>query len=116
MIDSKTIYKKANNLVQLYGTRNTLVLAESTGIDVVYADKFKSLLGMYIYRWKHRAMFLNDRMEEYLTLMVAGHELGHDVLHRDEAKAITFSHLDGQHAIYCRMDIDKLSILHLLIY
>lgn len=94
MIDSKTIYKKANNLVQLYGTRNTLVLAESTGIDVVYADKFKSLLGMYIYRWKHRAMFLNDRMEEYLTLMVAGHELGHDVLHRDEAKAITFQEFE----------------------
>lgn len=31
-------------------------------------------------------MFLNDRMDEYLTQMVAGHELGHDVFHRDLAK------------------------------
>ena len=41
---------------------------------------------MYVYRWKHHAMFLNDRMDEYLTLMVAGHELGHDVYHRELAK------------------------------
>lgn len=31
-------------------------------------------------------MFLNVRMDEYLTQMVAGHELGHDTLHRDLAK------------------------------
>ena len=31
-------------------------------------------------------MFLNDRMDEYLTQMVAGHELGHDMFHRNLAK------------------------------
>lgn len=31
-------------------------------------------------------MFLNSRMDEYLAKMVAGHELGHDVYHRELAK------------------------------
>ena len=86
MIDSQGIYRKANELVQLHGTRNTLVLAESTGIDVIPVDCFKELLGMYTYKWKHRVMFLNNRMDEYLTQMVAGHEMGHDIYHRDLAK------------------------------
>ena len=86
MIDSVGIYKKANNLVQTHGTRNTLILAKESGIDVVPVDCFNDLLGMYSCRWKHRVMFLNDRMDEYLTLMVAGHELGHDAFHREMAK------------------------------
>ena len=86
MIDSQGIYKKANNIVQLYGTRNTLTLARECGVDVVPVPDFGTLLGMYINRWRHRAMFLNDRMDEYLTQMVAGHELGHDTLHRELAK------------------------------
>lgn len=86
MIDSKGIYKKANALVQIHGTRDTLILAEDCGIDVVYVPDFKALLGMYVCKWRHRAMFLNNHMDEYLTRMVAGHELAHDMLHRDLAK------------------------------
>ncbi len=86
MIDSVGIYKKANNHVQKNGTRNTLILAKEVGIDVVPVDCFNSLLGMYVYRWKHRAMFLNSKMDEYLTQMVAGHEMGHDIYHRELAK------------------------------
>ena len=76
----------ANDLVQLHGTNNTLLLAQDCGVDVVHVPCFGALLGMYICKWRHRAMFLNDRMDEYLTQMVAGHELGHDMLHRDLAK------------------------------
>lgn len=86
MIDSVGIYKKANNLVQQHGIRNTIKLAKYTGVEVIPVDGFANLLGMYVYRWKHRAMFLNNRMDEYLSLMVAGHELGHDVYHRELAK------------------------------
>ena len=94
MINSHDLYKRANNLVQHYGTRNTLLLAEETGVDVVVTDNFIDLLGMYIYRWKHRAMFLNSRMDEYLTQMVAGHELAHDIIHRDQAKGEGFKEFE----------------------
>ena len=86
MIDSVGIYKKANSLVQMHGTRNTIKLAQASGVEVIQVDYFNDLLGMYVYRWKHRAMFLNDRMDDYLMLMVAGHELGHDAYHRELAK------------------------------
>lgn len=86
MIDSKGIYRKANDLVQLHGTRNSLLLAKECGVDVVPVGNFEALLGMYINKWRHRAMFLNNRMDEYLTQMVAAHELGHDMLHRELAK------------------------------
>ena len=41
---------------------------------------------MYTYRWRTRAIFLNNRMDETLTQMVCGHEIGHDIYHRELAK------------------------------
>ena len=86
MIDSVGIYKKADKLVQQYGTRNTLTLAYETGITVIETGRFQNLLGMYTFRWRQRVMLLNNRMDEYLTQMVAGHEIGHDIYHRNLAK------------------------------
>ena len=86
MIDSEGIYKKANSLVQFHGTRNPIMISKASGIDVVPVDDFKDLLGMYVYRWKHRVIFLNNRMDPYLTKMVCSHELGHDIYHRPLAK------------------------------
>jgi Zn-dependent peptidase ImmA (M78 family) len=86
MVDSIGIYKRANSIVQTYGTRDTLKLAKAIGIDVVPVSCFEDLLGMYACKWKHRVMFINDRMDEYLTQMVVGHEMGHDIYHRELAK------------------------------
>ena len=86
MIDSLGIYNKANNLVKTFETRDTLKIAKAIGIDVVPVDCFDDLLGMYTFKWKHRVMFINDRMDEYLTQMVVGHEMGHDIYHRELAK------------------------------
>ena len=86
MIDSEGIYKKANSLVQFHGTRDPIMISRASGIDVIPVDYFNDLLGMYVYRWKHRVIFLNDRMDTYLTKMVCGHELGHDIYHRPLAK------------------------------
>ena len=86
MIDSAGIYKKANSLVQFHGTRDPILISKASGIDVIPVDYFNDLLGMYVYRWKHRVIFLNDRMDLYLTKMVCGHELGHDIYHRPLAK------------------------------
>ena len=38
MIDSVGIYRKANSLVQLHGTRDTIKLAEASGVEVVPVD------------------------------------------------------------------------------
>ncbi len=84
MIDSLGIYKKADNIVNRVGTRNTLQIASELGIKIYY-ENFQDLLGMYTCRWKHRIIFLNNNLDDYMLQMVLAHEIGHDTFHRDLA-------------------------------
>ena len=86
MIDSEGIYRKANSLVQSHGTRDPIKISTASGIDIVPLEEVDGLLGMSVCRWRHRIIFLNNRMDYYLTKMVCGHELGHDIYHRSLAK------------------------------
>ena len=42
MVDSIGIYKRANSIVQTYGTRDTLKIAKAIGIDVVPVSCFET--------------------------------------------------------------------------
>lgn len=84
---AETINRKANELVRRCGTRDTLRIAEDIGIYLHHVDNFKELLGMYTYQHKERHILLNSNMDYITTQMVCGHEIGHDSLHRDRAKA-----------------------------
>lgn len=86
MIDSFQIYSKATALVKQAGTNNPMNIAHEVGILLRYSEEFDKLLGLYTYRWKHRIIILNDKIEETVAKMVCAHELGHDALHRDLAK------------------------------
>ena len=86
MIDSIGIYRQANKLVDACGTRNAISIADKIGIEIMYVDYFKDLLGMYTCKWKKRIITLNGRMDEYLTQMVVAHEIGHDTYHRALAR------------------------------
>lgn len=94
MIDSEGIYRKANLIVNRFGTRNPVAIAKDSGVEIIYTDQFRNLLGMYTYQWRTRAIFLNDKMDDYLTLMVAAHELGHDTYHRELAKGNGFKEFE----------------------
>lgn len=82
-----TIYKKADRLVQRCGTRDPLVIAGELGIYIHDLDGLKETLGMYTYRNRERHIFLNSDLDPIHRRMVGAHELGHDTLHRAEAKA-----------------------------
>ncbi len=86
IIHSEEIYQKATNIVRSCGTRNTLKIARELGIYVDFIDNFDNLLGMYTYRHKERHILLNSKMEDMTMQMVCGHEIGHDIFHRDLAK------------------------------
>lgn len=86
-MDSYGIYKKANDLVKQCGTRDPQKIASELGIWTYDADDFRDLLGMYTFRWNHRLVFLNSRLDHYTRKMVLAHEIGHDQQHRDLAKA-----------------------------
>lgn len=86
MIDSFYIYSKATEMVKQTGTRNPMKIASEIGVMLRYSEELDKLLGLYTYRWKHRIILLNDKMEEIMARMFCAHELGHDALHRDIAK------------------------------
>ncbi len=73
-------------MVKQTGTRNPMKIASEIGVMLRYSEELDKLLGLYTYRWKHRIILLNDKMEEIMARMVCAHELGHDALHRDIAK------------------------------
>lgn len=85
-MNSKEIYRQATLLVKKAGTRRAECIAQELGIMISYEDSFTELLGMYTFRWNHRMMFLNSRLEGNLKNMVIAHELGHDQRHRSLAK------------------------------
>ncbi len=84
-VDSYEIYREADRLVHKCGSRDAHSIADMLGIKIIYRSDFKELLGMYTCLWKHRMIFLNDRLDYYLEQMVIAHEIGHDRRHRELA-------------------------------
>lgn len=84
-MNSLEIYHQADSLVKRCKSRNAREIAEMLGIKIIYRPDFKNLLGMYTFQWKHRMIFLSDRLDEVLEQMVIAHEIGHDRRHRDLA-------------------------------
>lgn len=86
MLCAASIQERANALIKRYGTRDTLNLAKEMGIFVHHTNGLKNLLGMYSYRYRERHILLNADMDYTMAQMVCGHEIGHDLLHRDYAR------------------------------
>lgn len=84
MTDAFSIYNKAESLVDLYETRDPSDLVDALDIDVRF-NEFEKLLGIYTCIFGHRVIILNSLLSEEMCRMVLGHELGHDVLHREGA-------------------------------
>lgn len=87
MISPYKISSAASSLVKKYGTRDPEKIADELGIIIKYVDGMTKLLGMYTYILKHRVILINPELGEVQKKLVIAHELGHDALHRDIAKA-----------------------------
>ena len=79
------IIKKANALVQHYKTRNPFEIANHLNITVKYGE-FSQLKGFYNYTYRNRFIVINSRLNEIEQNITCSHELGHDRLHRRQAK------------------------------
>lgn len=88
MVDSFNIYKKADHLVQHFGTRDPEILADNLGIIIYNNLDAGNLLGMYCYKWRKRMIFLNRVLQYHMRMNVLAHEIGHDQLHRRSAKEL----------------------------
>ena len=86
MIDSLNLYRKADRLACRFGTSDPEAIAKSLGIALFDNLNTNLLLGMYLYKWRNRMIFLNRGLEDHVRKCVIAHELGHDQLHRGEVR------------------------------
>lgn len=79
------IIKVADALVRRYKTRNPFKIAFHLNITVKHAS-FSQLKGFYNYSYRNRFIVINSRLNEIEQAITCSHELGHDRLHRKQAK------------------------------
>lgn len=79
------IIKQADALVRRYKTRNPFEIADHLNITVKYGE-FTQLKGFYNYTYRNRFIVINSRLNEIEQNITCSHELGHDRLHRKQAK------------------------------
>ena len=87
MDDTNRIFRIAQKIVQKTGTRDPFAAAKFCGVEIMRADYFTKLLGMYMICLQHRVIFLNTKADLFLQRTVCAHELGHDMLHRAQARS-----------------------------
>lgn len=76
----------ANDLVSKYKTRNPLSLLKQRDVVVMPFKGRTKLLGMYTIISNTRFVFYNPDLTDEMKNMVLAHELGHDILHQEEAR------------------------------
>ncbi len=79
------VIKQADALVRHYKTRNPFEIADHLNITVKYGE-FTQLKGFYNYTYRNRFIVINSRLNELEQNITCSHELGHDRLHRNQAK------------------------------
>lgn len=87
------ICSEVNRLCEKYGERDPRSLANEMGIivrcDPMGSDE-KSCKGFFIYQSRKRLITVNSQLPEKVQRIILAHELGHAVLHKDEARLRAF--------------------------
>lgn len=73
-----------NRLIKKCGTRDPYRVADELGIHILYRN-FKKQRGAYKVILKNRFIFLQNGLHPVIEQIVLWHEIGHDMLHRQEA-------------------------------
>ena len=84
---ARQLSEVGERLVRRCGTRDPFEIARQLGVEVLFCPDFGSMKGMYCVVKRTRFIFLNRDLTPQMQRIVCAHELGHDQLHRDLAKA-----------------------------
>lgn len=76
---------EAEKLVKRFGTRDPFLLAERTGVTVLFRD-FEAQKGAFSVVLGQMFIFLNASLDEHEAATVLAHELGHSRMHLDLAQ------------------------------
>ena len=81
------IYDEVLKLKKKHDTNNPFEIMEQEGIILRHCSGFTKLKGYYCLSNGFRYAGVNVNLDEQMQKIVAGHELGHDILHRHIAQA-----------------------------
>lgn len=87
------ICSEVDRLCEKYGERDPRCLADAMDVivrcDPMGTDE-KSCKGFFIYQSRKRLITVNSELKEAVQRIILAHELGHAVLHKDEARLRAF--------------------------
>lgn len=75
-----TILEQVRQIVTEYGTSDARRILEQTGVALAYVP-MANLRGIYKQIERNIFISINSNLDERIQMLVAGHELGHVVLH-----------------------------------
>jgi Zn-dependent peptidase ImmA (M78 family) len=88
------IADKVEQLVKKYDTRNPFEIAESLNIAVRYIDLGYELKAYYVCQSRIKNIVLNNKVNERALRLLAAHELGHAILHKEIAALKGFQEIE----------------------
>ena len=80
------IVEEAARLKKEYGTKDPFALLELLGVQVKYNDAFRHLKAFYYIMLGIPYVVLNSQLDPVELKIVAAHELGHHILHKEFAQ------------------------------
>lgn len=83
---NKNIYHKVEKLCRRFHTRDPFDLLDALGVIVRESDRYQRLKGFCFMSCKTTYVVINSNLSEEEKRIVAAHELGHVVLHKQHLK------------------------------
>ena len=86
-VGTADIVRKANRIYRQCGTRDPYKIARELGIEVIECP-FETQRGAYKVIKRNRFIFVKQDLNPIMKKIVILHEIGHDILHRNEATKV----------------------------
>ena len=88
------IIEETENLIRKYGTRDPYRICSARGIRIRRMDLKQKLNGYYFYQSRIETIVMDESLPEEFCRILAAHELGHALLHRETAMQKGFTELE----------------------
>lgn len=83
-VETSEIVRKANHIYKHCGSRDPYIIANELGIQIIECP-FDFQRGAYKVIKRNRFIFVKEDLDPVMKNIVLLHEIGHDILHRNEA-------------------------------
>ena len=91
---TETIISEAKRITEKFGTRDPFSICSAMGIRIRYMDLKGRIKGYFFYQSRISNIVIDESLSEPFARILAAHELGHAVLHKELAMLKGFADLE----------------------